>query len=253
MVSLRTRSAKALAEVSSSLPGGGEHRAGQIEMTEAIGDAIDAKKHLVVTAGTGTGKSLAYAIPAALSGKRTIIATATKALQDQLANKDLPFLQEVVDTPFEFAVLKGRSNYVCQQQLDELADTGNQMGLDGLEDEDGVDDEQLVQIRTWAKKTETGDRAELDFEPNTRTWAAVSVGPTECPGKRKCAAGERCFAEWARERALEADITVVNTHLYALDLVTEGAILGEHEVVVIDEAHQLEDICLLYTSDAADE
>lgn len=237
---LRERVTTALAAVAEELPGGGEDRPGQIEMAERVADAITGETHLIASAGTGTGKSLAYLIPAILGGKRTVVSTATKALQDQLANKDLPFLQEHLDTPFEFAVLKGRSNYVCRQRLSELEDDGQQLGLDV--DDNTVDTDDLDEIVHWVKTTRTGDRAELPIEPSARTWAAVSVGPTECPGAAKCPKGGDCFAEMARHRSAEADVVVVNTYLYALDLVTEGVILGEHDVAIIDEAHQIEDI-----------
>ena len=238
---LSERAASALAVVAEQLPGGGEDRPGQREMTVAVADAISNNTHLIAEAGTGTGKSLAYLVPAILSGKRTVIATATKALQDQLANKDLPFLEDHLDVPFEFAVLKGRGNYVCRQRLYELDLEGEQLGLD-VGDSANVDTEDLEQIVAWSKTTGTGDRAELPIEPSGRTWAAVSVGPTDCPGQSKCPMGGTCFAEMARERSREADVVVVNTHLYAIDLVSEGAILGEHEVAIIDEAHQIEDI-----------
>ena len=243
LMGLSERSASALRAVAEQLPGGGEDRPGQVEMTESVASAIDQTGHLIAEAGTGTGKSLAYLVPSVLSGKRTVIATATKALQDQLAGKDLPFLEEHLDVPFEFAVLKGRSNYLCRQRLHELDVEGQQLGLDGaLGLDDGVDDEDLEVVLEWSKKTPTGDRAELPIEPSGRTWAAVSVGPSECPGQNKCPMGGTCFAEMARERAMGADVVVVNTHLYALDLVTDNAILGEHDVAVIDEAHQIEDI-----------
>lgn len=210
-------------------------------MTGAVANAINNDAHLIASAGTGTGKSLAYLVPAILSGKRTVIATATKALQDQLANKDLPFLEDHLDTPFTYAVLKGRGNYVCRQRLFELDAEGEQLGLD-VGDNSSVDTEDLETIVEWSKTTGTGDRAELPVEPSGRTWAAVSVGPTDCPGQNKCPMGGTCFAEMARERSREADVVVVNTHLYAIDLVAEGVILGEHDVAIIDEAHQVEDI-----------
>lgn len=240
---LSERSVSTLRAVAADLPGGGEDRPGQVEMTGAVADAMSTDRHLIAEAGTGTGKSLAYLVPAVLNGKRTVIATATKALQDQLANKDLPFLQERVDVPFEFSVLKGRSNYVCRQRLQELEAEGQQLGLDAdLGFDDGVDVEDLETILSWVGRTHTGDRAELPIEPSGRTWGAVSVGPSECPGQKKCPMGGTCFAEMARARSYEADVVVVNTHLYALDLVSENGILGEHDIVVIDEAHQLEDI-----------
>jgi ATP-dependent DNA helicase DinG len=237
---LGQRVEKALARVTTELPGGGEQRPGQTEMAVAVANSIDTGTHLLAEAGTGTGKSLAYLVPSILSGKRTIIATATKALQDQLANKDLPFLEEHLDVPFDHAILKGRSNYVCRQRLTEIEDDGQQLGLEVVEDT--VNSDELDDIVTWVSLTRTGDRAELPFEPSGRTWAAVSVGPTECPGAAKCPSGSDCFAENARAAALEADVIVVNTHLYALDLVTDNALLGEHDVAIIDEAHQIEDI-----------
>ncbi len=239
-MSLAESTERALGSVTVELPGGGETRTGQIDMARAVAGAISAKEHLLAQAGTGTGKSLAYLVPTLLSKKRTIIATATKALQDQLATKDLPFLAEHLDHPFEWAVLKGRSNYVCRQRLDELEDAGDQLQLDGLSD--GADTDEIDAIREWAETSATGDRATLDFEPRGRTWAAVSVGPRECPGRSRCPQGNNCFAEAARDEAAAADVLVVNTHLYGIDLASEGAILGEHEVVVIDEAHQTEDI-----------
>ena len=153
---LSERSASALRAVAAELPGGGEDRPGQIEMTTAVADAITTEQHLIAQAGTGTGKSLAYLVPAVLQGKRAVVATATKALQDQLANKDLPFLQEHVDTPFEFAVLKGRSNYVCRQRLQELEAEGQQLGLDAsLGLDDGVDADDLDTILSWVERTHT--------------------------------------------------------------------------------------------------
>ena len=122
----------ALEEVCGALPGGGERRPGQEAMSRRIAEAIEEGSHLVIRAGTGTGKSLAYLVPAILSGQTTIVATATKALQDQLAGKDLPFLAEHLGHPFNFAVLKGRSNYVCRQRLDEVAGSEGQQTLDGL-------------------------------------------------------------------------------------------------------------------------
>lgn len=237
---LSERTITALAEVTVELPGGGEDRPGQVEMASAVAAALDDKTHLIAAAGTGTGKSLAYLVPILMSGQRAVVATATKALQDQLANKDLPFLADHLDVPFDYAVLKGRSNYVCRQRLAELEVDAHQLGLDGIDE--SADEDELAQILEWVARTATGDRAELDFEPSGRTWAAVSVGPTECPGAKRCPMGAECFSEEARQRAYEADIVVVNTHLYALDVVSDGAVLGEHDVAVIDEAHLIEDI-----------
>lgn len=229
-----------LAEVVAGLPSGGEARPGQAVMAQAVGEAIRAGRHLVVEAGTGTGKSLAYLVPAVLSGKRVVVATATKGLQDQLAGKDLPFLAARLGREITFAVLKGRSNYVCLQRVGELDGDDAQLGLDGLGDRPPT--EEIKDLVRWAATSATGDRAELSFEPSNRAWSAVSVGPRECPGQAKCPRGDVCFTERARRAAAEADVVVVNTHLYGLDVATHGAVLPEHEVVVIDEAHQLEEV-----------
>ena len=222
-----------------------EPRSGQADMAEAVAEAVVSGRHLVVQAGTGTGKSLAYLVPAILSGRPTVVTTATKALQDQLATKDLPFLAEQLDVEFAWAVLKGRSNYLCLQRVREVRDPGS--GQLELEDLLPSNRHEVERLATWAATTTTGDRAELDWSPSERAWAAVSVSSEECPGAQRCPLGEPCFAETARRRAAAADVVVVNTHLYGIDVGSGGAILPEHEVVVIDEAHQLEDI----TSDTA--
>jgi ATP-dependent DNA helicase DinG len=229
-----------LARVTSALPGGGEERPGQVAMAHAVTRAIAGDRHVVVQAGTGTGKSLAYLVPAALSGKPVVIATATKALQDQLVGKDLPFLADHLDDPLSYAVLKGRSNYVCRQRLGEIDASAQQLALDGLVER--APEEELREIKTWAATTFTGDRAELPFEPSPEAWAAVSVGSRECPGASRCPQGGSCFAEAARNLAGEADVVVVNLHLYGLHLESGGVVLPEHDVVIIDEAHQLEDV-----------
>ena len=233
---------EALASVVGALPGGGEVRDGQQAMAELIAGAITEREHVVVQAGTGTGKTLAYLVPAILAGRSTIVATATKALQDQLAGKDLPFLTEHLARPFEWAVLKGRSNYLCRQRIAELAAAtdGRQLALDGLASQ--ASPEELLELAKWSATTATGDRAELEREPSERAWAAVSVSSRECPGASRCPSGDVCFAEAARARAAAADVVVVNLHLYGLDLAAGGVILPEHDVVVVDEAHQLEEI-----------
>ena len=230
-----TGALRALAE---AVPGG-ERREPQEQMAIAVGRSIDSGRHLLAQAGTGTGKSWAYLVPAILTGKRVVVATATKALQDQLAGKDLPFLAEHLDRPIEYAVLKGRSNYVCRQRLVEISGEG-QLALDGLADR--ASPTELAAIKRWASETTSGDRAELPAEPSPSAWAAVSVSAQECPGARKCPSGDSCFAEAARRQAAEADVVVVNLHLLGLDLATGGAVLPEHQLVVVDEAHQLEDI-----------
>lgn len=210
-------------------------------MAAAVADAIATKHHLVAQAGTGTGKSLAYLVPSIVSGRRTVVATATKALQDQLADKDLPFLERHLDIPFTWAVLKGRSNYVCRQRLVEIskADEG-QLALDGLSER--ASPAELADLAAWAATSPTGDRAELPTEPSPAGWAAVSVSARECPGATRCPSGSTCFAEAARTKASEADVTVVNQHLFGLDVASQGMVLPEHDVIVVDEAHQLEDI-----------
>jgi len=228
----------ALAAVTAALPAG-EDRPGQVEMAVAVGRAISDRRPLIVEAGTGTGKSLAYLVPAVVSGAKVVVATATKALQDQLAGKDLPFLAAHLDRPFTFAVLKGRSNYVCRQRVHEATTSDAQLTLAGTS---SALDQQVRQLAEWSLTTTTGDRAELDHEPSPAAWAAVSVGPRECPGQANCPQGPHCFAEAARSAAAAADVVVVNTHLYSLDLEAGGALLPEHDVVVIDEAHQFEDV-----------
>ncbi len=227
----------ALEAAVSSLDGGGERRPGQRDMCQAVAEAMESGRHLVVAAGTGTGKSLAYLVPLVLGEGPSVVATATKTLQDQLVDKDLPQLAEALGRPVRFAVLKGRSNYLCLQRLDEhLSD--DQLSLDIAEGPKA----EISRLANWAQRTDTGDRGELDFEPSPSAWDALSVSGRECPGAQRCPSGPVCFAEKARHRADAADIVVVNTHLYCLHLFGETPILPEHGTVVIDEAHGLEDI-----------
>lgn len=233
----------ALRRLTSRLPSGGEDRPQQREMAEAIAAGIDRRRHVVVQAGTGTGKSWGYLVPAVLAGRRCIVATATKALQDQLASKDLPFLDEHLDVSFEWAILKGRNNYLCLQRLRELQQASSsgqgQLELDELAATVKVE---VKRLATWATTTETGDLADLDWSPSDAAQRAVTVSGDECPGASRCPVGASCFAEGARRRAEDADVVVVNLHLYGLDVASGGAILPEHELVVFDEAHQLEDV-----------
>jgi ATP-dependent DNA helicase DinG len=231
--------ADALRRAVAALPGEGEERPGQLAMAEAVAEAIADGRHLVVQAGTGTGKSLAYLVPALLGGQKVVVATATKALQDQLAGKDLPLLARTLDTPVDFAVLKGRSNYLCVQRVREVAGGDEQLELDESVGELGREVAKLIE---WATTSETADRAELPFEPRPRAWASVSVSAMDCPGASRCPSGDVCFAERARQRAEEAQVVVVNTHLYAAHLASGGHVLPEHDVVVFDEAHEVEDI-----------
>lgn len=216
-------------------------------MATAVAGAIESRRHLIVGAQTGTGKSLAYLVPALLSGSRVVVATATKALQDQLAKKDLPLLEERLGIPFQYAVLKGRSNYLCRQRALEVAGGGEQLefaATDGLLDGPALGSfgRQVRRMLEWSTTAETGDRAELPFEPTPRAWSLVSVSSTECPGGQRCPCGDVCFAEAARAQAAVADVVVVNIHLYATHLASGGAVLPPHDVVIFDEAHELEDI-----------
>ncbi len=252
-----------LEKVTAGLPDGGEERPGQVEMARAAARAIASGRHLVVQAGTGTGKSLAYLVAAVASGERTVVATATKALQDQLAGKDLPQVARALGRPLSFAVLKGRSNYLCLQRAAEVAGRGVQPDLGAAAGGQWTDVElagdrgaasptgasgagrlagDLQRLLAWSVTTESGDRGDLDFEPHERAWAAVSVGARECPGAHRCPEGARCFAERARQRAAEADVVIVNTHLYGAHLASGGAVLPPHNVVIFDEAHEVEEV-----------
>ncbi len=229
----------ALAAVTSALPSA-EDRPGQRDMARAVERAVREGRHLVVQAGTGTGKTLGYLVPALLSGRRTVVATATKALQDQLASKDLPLLDEHLGRPFDWAVLKGRSNYICLQRLRELDDAAT--GQLELEELAVTTRAEVRRLATWASTSATGDLAELDWAPSDAAVRAVTVTGDECPGRARCPMGTLCFAEAARERAGAADVIVVNLHLYGLHVASGGTLLPEHEVLVVDEAHQLEDV-----------
>jgi ATP-dependent DNA helicase DinG len=259
-----------LGKVVAALPVG-EVRVGQLAMAEAVGQVFAQGGALAVAAGTGTGKSLAYLVPAVASKRHVVVATATKALQDQLANKDLALVARGVARPVRWAVLKGRSNYLCRQRLYEIENLGEQQAMEvpgELEPSDaepypssGAPGEELLapsgsaravaarkvgeevrRLVQWAESTPSGDRAELDFEPSARAWSSVSVTADECPGARRCSAGGECFAEAARARAAAADIVVVNLHLLGAHLRTGGEVLPDHDALVIDEAHELEDI-----------
>jgi ATP-dependent DNA helicase DinG len=221
-----------------------EERSGQDEMSVSIAHAIEARRHLVVQAGTGTGKTLGYLVPSILSGKRTVVATYTKALQDQLAMHDLPVLAkslaDILPTPLSWAVLKGRQNYICLQRVNETQSTSqDRLEMNMLDP--GINEE-VTKLQMWSRETESGDAGELSWTPSDRAWHAVSVGSDECPGAIRCPAGEQCFAERARRKADQADIIIVNTFLYGLHVANERGLLPDHEVVIFDEAHQLEDV-----------
>jgi ATP-dependent DNA helicase DinG len=241
-----------LARVVAQLPAG-QVRDGQRTMTVAVAKCLGGARHAAVTAGTGTGKSFAYLVPAVLSAKRVVVATATKALQDQLATKDLPLVARglKLDRPVSWAVLKGRSNYLCRQRLTEMEQAGRQETMDGLGtasgtggagDVKGSVGDQVRRLAEWSMTTMSGDRAELDFEPHPAAWSAVSVGVDECPGAHRCPSGADCFTERARAKAAVADVVVVNLHLLGADLRSGGAVLPDYEALVVDEAHELEDV-----------
>ena len=225
--------------VVAALPGGGEERPGQLQMAEEVAAAIAERRHLLVQAGTGTGKSLGYLVPLLLARRPVVVATATKALQEQLVANDLPFLRRALGIDFRWALLKGRSNYLCRAALADAV-AGSDQGV--LLDDGALGRERLGDVVAWATETPTGDRSDLPFTVASADWARLSVGPSECPGAQRCPYGDVCFAEDARHRASTADVVVVNQHLYGAHLASGGMVLPEHDVVVVDEAHALEDI-----------
>ena len=222
--------------------GGYEHRPGQLQMAEAVNDAFENHHHVVVEAGTGTGKTLAYLLPAICSGRRVVISTATKSLQEQLYQKDVPFLQKHFAPELKVAVMKGRNNFLCLTKMHALAD---QPVLKGMEEVDA-----FRQIRDWARVTETGDRAELTFLPDdSDLWSRMDARRDTCTG-RKCPQFEQCFLTAMQSRAREADLIIVNHHLFFADLALKqddfGSILPEYSAVVFDEAHEMEDVASDY-------
>ncbi len=235
-----TRVVELLDSVTRALPGGGEVRPGQMEMAERVAEALATDSAVLVEAGTGTGKSLAYLTPVVASGRQAVVATATIALQTQLVDSDLPLVAKALDRPVTVALLKGRRNYLCRQRLAELerAQRTEQLQLLGGRNPD----HHLEDVVRWAETTTDGDREELDPSPPSEVWSAVSVGPDECPGAARCPSGAACFSEQARQRAMAADVIVTNQHYYGLDIASGGALLPEHEVVVFDEAHQLPEV-----------
>ena len=220
-----------------------EFRPGQVEMAEAVEAALAEKRHLIVEAGTGTGKTLAYLVPAVQSGKRIVVSTGTKNLQEQLFFKDVPFLQQHFSRPLNVCYMKGRNNYACRQKI---YDAEKEPVLSGLEE---VADFQI--IREWEKTTEMGDRAEIKTLPEASTaWAKFDARSDLCSGQ-KCPNFERCFLTLMHQRAAESDIIIVNHHLFFADLSLrdenyEGGILPEYHAVVFDEAHELEEVAGQY-------
>jgi ATP-dependent DNA helicase DinG len=229
-----------LDRITKELPGGGESREGQRQMVRSVAGALSRRQHTIIEAGTGIGKSLAYLIPAVMSGQRVVVATATKNLQDQLAKKDAPTVAEHA-THVKVAVLKGKNNYLCRNRAQSLGG-GAQMSFDdGSEVPRGVAD-QMRRVLAWSNETTTGDRDELPFEIDHRAWRGLSVTPQECLGRVQCPQGHSCFAELAKDRASESTLLIVNTHLYAAHLASGSMLLPAHEFVVFDEAHEIIDI-----------
>jgi len=221
--------------VTSDLPGGGEHREGQRDMVRLVAAAWSRGRPAAIEAGTGVGKSLAYLIPAALSHRRVVVATATKNLQDQLAERDAPTVAAHVPG-LRVAVLKGKSNYLCRNRASGVG--GGQLSFDDGENVPRGVASQMRRILAWSNETVTGDRDELAFEVDERAWRGLSVTPQECLGRAQCPQGASCFAELAKDRAAESDVLVVNTHLYAAHLASGSMLLPAHDHVVFDEAHE---------------
>ena len=213
---------------------GFQPRAGQAWMAEAVAEAIADRDKLVVEAGTGTGKTFAYLLPALLSGRKTIISTGTKALQDQLYHRDLPLIGKAVGRPVETALLKGRANYLCRQRLEQVTDIAPSLGDD------------LNLVREWRHRTRSGDRAELiEVAEDSPVWPLVTSTVDNCLGQQ-CPEYSQCHVVKARRAAQEADLVVVNHHLLLADLAMkeEGFVefLPDVEAIILDEAHQIPDL-----------
>jgi ATP-dependent DNA helicase DinG len=229
---------------------GGSERTGQIEMAEAVAHAFESGEHLAVQAGTGTGKSLAYLVPAILraveTGSAVVVSTATIALQRQLVERDLPRLVDALEASLprrpRFAILKGRSNYLCLNKIH----NGPAVGPDGddgpvLFEPSTAIGRDVARLTAWSSGTETGDRDELTPGVPDRSWSQVSVTARECLGVARCPFGMECFAEKARGEAARADVVVTNHALLAIDALADAAVLPDHDLLVVDEAHELVD------------
>ncbi|HEV8487955.1 MAG TPA: ATP-dependent DNA helicase [Blastocatellia bacterium] len=219
-----------------------EYRPGQIEMAEAVNETLRDGGIALIEAGTGTGKTLAYLIPALAAGERVIVSTATKNLQEQLYKKDIPFLQKIIPRKFQATCMKGRSNYLCLHKLKKAEDMPV---LQGMEDIDYFDD-----IVKWAGETETGDRAELtDLPEDLSFWPHIDARADSCLGQR-CPEFDACFITRVRQRAVESDVVIVNHHLFCADLALRGgdygAVLPDYSTVILDEAHELENVAASY-------
>lgn len=226
---------------------GGARRDGQHAMAKAVSRALDGQGHLIVQAGTGTGKSLGYLVPAAIHAvehsEAVVIATATLALQRQLVDRDLPrMVQALGDSlgrPVTYAVLKGRNNYICLQKLHGVVPEDESEAL--FATQRSALGEQAVAVREWAEGSDTGDRDDYPDEIDPRVWRSLSVGRRECVGESRCAFGEECFTVRRRQQAQEADIVVTNHAMLAIDALEGIPVLPEHGAVVIDEGHELVD------------
>ncbi len=219
-----------------------EYRPQQLEMATRVEQVFSSKRPLIVEAATGTGKTLAYLIPALLSGKRVVVSTGTKALQEQIFFKDIPFLAKHLPQKFNAVLLKGRKNYLCKQRFSEMAQEPMFRSRE--------DKKHWSSIVEWAYSTKTGDRAEIPGLPdNYAGWHDLSVSAEACLGAR-CPFYEDCHVMRVREQAREADLIVVNHHLFFADLAIRdrghGELLGDYDAVVFDEAHHLEDIATEY-------
>ena len=227
---------------------GGQNRAGQRIMAAHVAQALELQRHLLVQAGTGTGKSLGYLVPALArvgeSDQPIVVATATLALQAQIVNRDIPHLLEALEprpeSQAQVALLKGRNNYLCLHKLEGGYPEDEPDALFDMPSSTSRVGEEVVRLREWADRTETGDRDELKPGVSDRAWAQVSVSAAECLGRR-CPLVEECFSEMARGRAAEADIVITNHALLAINAFEGMKVLPEHETVIIDEAHELVD------------
>ena len=219
-----------------------EPRESQIEMARIVDEAFAKHQHVAIEAGTGTGKTLAYLIPALRSGRRVVISTATKSLQEQIFQKDIPFLQRNFAPNLKAALMKGRANFLCRHKVHQME---GQPVLKGIDEIDW-----FSQIRDWEKVTQTGDRSELTFLPDdAELWNRIDARSDLCTGN-KCPEFQRCFITAMHQRAEEADIVIVNHHLFFADLAIRrddfGSILPEYSAVVFDEAHEIEDVASDY-------
>src|SRR6059036_1655858 len=218
-----------------------EYRPSKVRMAEAVHRALEEQSHVIIEAGTGTGRTLAYLLPALLHGRRILVSTGTKTLQDQIFYKDIPLLESVIGRPIQAAYLKGRNNYLCRLKLETLHAEGLFSSRDLR---------RFQSILNWAQQTETGDRAELGSAgDDSDLWARMDARRERCLGT-KCKDYERCFLTLMRQKAMEADIVVVNHHLFFADLAIRksdvAAILPDYSAVIFEEAHDLEDVATDY-------